>query len=521
MGKEEEFGLAISEHMDGLKLHYDAARQTRFQRQRTGLGGSADSHYSSADLYKMQQLSREMDRNAMLPIGPWFNTAVNNTIGTGFRLVPQTGDPELNQEILEHWNGWANDSERCDITGENSWGKMERLVAREIDAVGDIFINPLKSGHLELIEAERAISPAGQGDVQGRRSLEGWHAGVERNSRGRPTAYSFARQTPTGPGALSGDLVNPIPARTRQGNLNIFHVYDAKRVSQARGIPALAAAMMAAGMTEDLTFSQLVKNQVSAFVALFITRDSSLPLGPNEEVILDGSNTETLESMTPGMIVRGNKGETMNGFSPAMPNAEWFPYWRQLVRILGQHLGLALEQMLFDTENTTFHGYRGALLEAHKHTRSRQGEIRTRMHEPTYKWRLRNFIIPKIKDKITAEILESGKLFNHKWILPAREYVDPTKDVAADRLERRSGAESPRGSVGKRGRAWSDVVDETVEDNVLAIRRASVAAQELAAEGIDVDWREVLNWDQATFRIPGMEDEEEPLDGNEDDKSTK
>ena len=70
--------------------------------------------------------------------------------------------------------------------------------------------------------------------------------------------------------------------------------------------------------------------------------------------------------MTPAMILRGRPGEKIEGFSPAMPNAEWFPYWRQLVRILGQHLGLSLEQMLFDTENTTFHGYRGALLEAQR-----------------------------------------------------------------------------------------------------------------------------------------------------------
>lgn len=492
---------SIVKDFQGLRAHYDAARTSRFARTKTGLGGAADVHYNHADLWRLREYSREMIRNGMLPFGAWIDQAAAQCVGDGFRLEPDTGDAQLNSDIKRLWKDWSEDATRCDMAGQLTFWQMEHLLDVSELADGDIFVNPLANGRLELLEADRCLSPFSQASGVYPERRPGMHIGVQKNKDGRPLRYWFAAYTPRHAGNVDRAKMKPIEA-WRDGEVNLFHVYDPRRVGQTRGIPVLAAAMIAAGMAEDLTFAQLVKNQVAACVALFITRDASaVQLGPQEDDELDGSNTETLESMAPGMIVRAKNGERIDGFAPNMPNAEWGAYWQQLVRILGIHLGLPLEQSMWDMSQTNFSGMRMAVQEAHKRVRYRQRNRIARFHRPVYRWWLRRHLPQLALSSAGVRNLQAmgEDLFRHKWILPRREYIEPTKDVKADRDRMRNGLDSPRDIVAERGIQWDELVRETVEDNALAISAAAEKADELNARytGLNVTWRDVLNWDTA------------------------
>jgi lambda family phage portal protein len=443
-----------------------------------------------------------MQRNGMLPFGAWIEQAAAQCVGDGFRLEPDTGDAGLNRDIKALWHDWANDAARCDISGQLAFWQIENLLDIAELSDGDTFVNPLTTGHLQILEADRCLSPYGAtitSKLGGGKPVT--HCGVRKDPHGRPIEYWFARSTPTHAGSVSIDKMDRIAAY-RDGEPNLFHIYDPRRVNQTRGIPVLAAAMIAAGMAEDLTFAQLVKNQVASCVALFITREhSAMDFGPQENDRLDGTNTETLEAMTPGLIVRGQNGEKLEGFSPNIPGADWAPYWKQLVRILAIHLGLPLEQAMWDMSDTNFSGHRMAVQEAHKRTRRRQKNRIARFHQPVYRWKLRQLIpILGIDTSVSAKlqrIRENGTLFRHKWILPRREYIDPSKDAQADVTRMRNGLDSPRDIVAERGIEWAEVVTETVEDRAFAIETALERAANINQRYPDagITWRDVLSWD--------------------------
>ena len=78
--------------------------------------------------------------------------------------------------------------------------------------------------------------------------------------------------------------------------------------------------------------------------------------------------------------------------------------------------------------------------------------------------------------------------------MPGWPYVDPTKDVAADKEQLNHGLSSPRRIVAQRGHDWKQLVRETVEDRSYAIRQAIAEAQAVNSEtGELVSWREMLH----------------------------
>jgi hypothetical protein len=69
-------GAGLAEAFEGLRSDYDAAKQTRFKRKRTGIvptGSGADYHYrSEAAYFGMVETARDLCRNHCL-------------VGMGFR----------------------------------------------------------------------------------------------------------------------------------------------------------------------------------------------------------------------------------------------------------------------------------------------------------------------------------------------------------------------------------------------------------------------------------------------------
>ncbi|MDE2472036.1 MAG: hypothetical protein KGL35_25725, partial [Bradyrhizobium sp.] len=87
-------------------------------------------------------------------------------------------------------------------------------------------------------------------------------------------------------------------------------------------------------------------------------------------------------------------------------------------------------------------------------------------------------------------------MFQHTWTKPGWPYIDPLKDGQADLLRQRNALTSPRRLQAERGREWTDVATEIVEDNAFAIRAAKKAAKQINAEFPDDDpvhWREMIS----------------------------
>jgi capsid protein len=179
-----------------------------------------------------------------------------------------------------------------------------------------------------------------------------------------------------------------------------------------------------------------------------------------------------------------------------MPTSEFFQHMRLLLRFIGSHIGLPLELITYDTEHTTFHGYRGALTMAREGFQESQARLESQLLRPVYAWWLRRRLPLLGSGLAMARLAEMGALFRHRWSHGRWPYVDPTKDAAADRMQLQAGLDSPRGIASRTGRDWDDIARETVLDRAMAIRLAAMEAQAIAEDtGYTIDPLILLGWE--------------------------
>jgi len=343
---------SVVEGFGAIRQDYNANRESRFRRRRTGVissGSGADFHYKSqADYLRLIEQARDMDRNDSM-VGSTIDRARDNIIQEGFKLDPQTGDEKLSKDLFDRWVDWSEDADQCDIMGEHDFYTMEQLIPREVSVDGDIFALPMKTGELQIMEAHRARTPQGT-----RRNVV---HGVLLNDVRKRLEYWFTKDDidPRQQIKLVGEM-SPIAARDSDGNRQVFHIYSPKRMTQTRGITALAPIFDVLGMFEDIQFAKLIQQQVVSCFAIFREREIDFKpgnagddkRGAEETETLNDGESRVITGIAPGMEVQGKAGEKLHGFSPNVPNAEFFDHVKLILTQIGINLGLPLILVTLD-----------------------------------------------------------------------------------------------------------------------------------------------------------------------------
>lgn len=507
-------GPTTAELFEGAKADYIAAKPSRFKRVRYGLlpyGSNADWHTRvDVDYYTIMEQVRDLDRNDVV-IGQLVTRATANALQDGLSVEPQSGDEGLDAELRGRWAEWSGDPNQCDVRGEATFAQLEYLALRQTLVDGDTLALLLRSGHVQMVEAHRCRRPLST-------RLNVVH-GVLLDDNRKPLEYWLTKDeiSPLQQVNLVSDI-RKYPARDRDGHRIVCHVLDPTRVTQTRGFSALVPCVDVAGMFEDANFAMIVKAQVSSCYTILRERslefegtnapatgaDQTDPLG-------DGTN-RTIEGISPGMEVHGQPGETLKGFTPNVPNAEFFAHVKLMLTLISINLGTPLVVALLDASETNFSGFRGAVDQARLGYRRNQNWLCERFHEPIYRWKVRQWLADDPALRAAAE--RSGiDVLRHAWHRPAWPYIDPLKDASADLVRQRNALISPRRLQAERGRDWPTQVREIVEDNALAIRSAKRAARQLnaefAADGDPVHWRELISLptpDGVTVRVQAQDE---------------
>lgn len=501
--------MNLQESFQQQKADYNMSRQSKFVRQRYGLpsqGASGDWHYRSESLYYRDiEKARDMDRNDSI-IGQAVTRVIDNTVQDGFPLDVKTGDRHIDADLKAMWTEWISKPENVDFEGEKTWNEIECHALRSVLVDGDHFILPLANGRLQMLEAHTIQT---QGSDRKDTVL-----GVKKNSHNQRVGYYVLRDDIDG--KTNRKLEEQyIEARDADGNRQVFHQYHPKRVSQTRGVTAFAPIFETAGLYEDINFAKLIQQQaVSSFVFLrhkkFFPDGSNAPRskGRNREGVAPGvsdnpdnqrSRESIIQSPTkhigPGTELIVPENETVQGFSPRVPNAEFFMHIRLMLQLIGVNLGLPLNLMLMDGSETNFSGWRGAFDEAKKGFQSNQRALRGRLHRPVYEFKVRQWMSmdPALR---MASRLSGVNILGHEFGLPGWRYIEPLKDAQGDAFQIQNALTSQRRSHAARGQDWDTISDEIVEDNAVMIikaKRMAMQINESLQDGQPVHWRELAN----------------------------
>ncbi|MBL9084200.1 MAG: phage portal protein [Planctomycetales bacterium] len=490
--------MSIVDAHDSLRQDWDAAKQSRFRRVRNvpAAGAHADYHYrSEASFLRVMEYARDMERND--PIVGWLLAlAANVTLLDGIEVQAATGNAELDKALQAEWDAWCLDPDRCDAQGERDFYAMQKHAFRQMLCDGDVIAVLTNEGTLQHFEAHRVRTPTNTSRkvVHGvllddkRRRLEYW---VTKEDVGLQSAIK----------AVS-DVV-AYPTRDEFGDRQVVHLYNAHRFSQTRGVSALAPVFDLIGMADDIQFAKLVQQQLVSAFGVFIERtseftgnDGSQQLGEQQQNTRRDGSTETIENLSPGTILRGAIGEKLSGFSPNIPNQEFFTQFEMTLRLIGLNVGLPLMCVLLDGSQTNFSGWRGAFDVAKFGWKTNQDQIITQYITPIYRWFVRSQIDrnKKISQLVEQVTTDGGDPTVHVCHRPIWPYVQPLQDATTDVLKLANVLVSPQEHYLAQNKDPDRVMRETVTYNAAAIRAAQAAAAAINAEfpdGAQVSWRDL------------------------------
>jgi len=486
--------------LHGPRANYDIANQGgRFRRKRKGVAGvgtSGDYHFQNERdwLYSIEY-ARDLDRNdsiAGMAITRLLDSCLQDQ---GIRPDPCTGDENANAFLKDQWNEWADDEELCDLAGEMTFHEQERTVLRAALVDGDMLVLPNEDGAMELMEAHRCRTPSN--------TSKNVVYGVQLDEHRRRLSYLFTKEELDPRRALRrvGDTT-PIAARDTNGNRQVFHVLDPDRVSQTRGVSCFRRVADPLGMHDDIQFANLVRQQIASCFAIIRSRQKAGPLaggsqyGGQQTVTPDGTSySRTEENIAPGMEIVTAPGETIEGFSPDVPNPQYFEHVMLILKIAAANLGIPLHALLLDASQTNFSGWRGAHDQAREGYRRIQKWLIRRYHRRVWRWKVQGWLAqyPQLR---TWASQQGVKIFKTKWKRPSWEYVEPLKDATADIAKVRGGITTQRRVHARRGDDFDELTLENVTDNGKLYRLCREEARRINAEAEEdherVTWREML-----------------------------
>ena len=488
-------------HEFHVRADYAAAKPSRHQRIRAGLGGTGDAHIASQHQFdKIREYCRDMERNEPV-IGPLVYLAATNMMPLNLKPAPETGDEKLDAELSARWTDWADDARQCDQAWERPFDQQVFFELTQTFVDGDIFALLLRDGSVQQIEADRCAKP--------NNTRKNVVHGIELDGR-RKVAYWFKQD----PGQQRVERVRDmdvVDAYDEDGNPKVLHIYNprtVRRITSTRGVSAFASVMERAGMIEDADFAELVKRQALAAIVFFLKRDPNFqgrgpglgnPQTPNFSGV--DVDTSTVDEIKAGSYIRGAPGEDLQAVTANVPNSEYFVFVRQQLTFIGMTIGMPLVMGLMDASETNFSGWRGAVDLARRGFRFNWNWYKARRLRPTYRWKVRRWaLLPASAGGLGAtarKLLEQqpANIYKHTWPTPGYPYIQPLQDAQADALQLTSGLASPAMIAQKQGRDWTELVTETVTNWSDAIDLAATKAAELNKkhEGLNLHWRDVLN----------------------------
>jgi lambda family phage portal protein len=490
MGKYKD-ARGIAATFDKIRADYDMSRENRFIRRRTGVnpqGTGPNYHYRTEDKYYADiEQARDMDRNDGL-VGTLVDRRVDNIVQSGFVQHPATGDKGLDLELYNRWESFSNEPDQCDIAGELTWKEMERQACRSESIDGDIVVLGTEDGSFQLVEAH---------SIKTKSRIENTFLGITTDRYGKRIQYHILEEL--NEFGLKGES-RPVDVRDSEGLRQVFHVYNPKRVRQNRGVTQLAPVFAYSGMLEDINFAKLVQQQVVSCFAIFRKIAAGSPSLPSVDGMFGdastqptGSGVRQLEGIQPGMMIDGVPGEELQGFSPSVPNAEYFDQVKLILQIIGVNFGLPLCLVLMDGSETNFSGWRGAVDEARKGFIADQLNLVRRLHSPAWRWWVSRLL--ENEPAMRRASKRSGvDIFGHVWNLPTWSYIEPVADAEGDATQLRNALTSPRRMHAARGKDWETIAEEIIDDNVYAIERANKAAARINATNplAPVTWRDLI-----------------------------
>jgi lambda family phage portal protein len=403
---------------------------------------------------KLAAIARDLDRNNSWAHGV-FNSLANNIVGSGFKpqatIRKRRGnglDQKTNDRIEDAWRRWADSA---DITGKRSIYDLQWLAEREQWVTGEVLAIRVVPNDgrriplaLDFVESER-LSDLDGTTRNGGRIVQG----VEFNSSGSVVAYHIYPNHPN-------DTLLPNSTPQRIPADRVLHVFTESRANQVRGLSRIGpVATTFTALSQYFDFELTRARISSAFVGAVKKQGGFTFPSTGDSADLTDDNLNDIGYIEGGMLVRLKPGESLDFSSPNIQTA-FESFITTMLRSMAVGLNVSYELLARDFTKTNFSSARQSALEDRKHWEPRQQRIIHRFNRPVWGW----FVEALAATGMPEMQLLPLEAFTCKWQTPGWPWVDPQKEVDADKEAIRAGIDSPQRVAAKRGLVYADLVEE-------------------------------------------------------------
>jgi len=448
-----------------IRAKYDAGGMGR--RMRGWTPPSSGPNVAVEGLQTIRNRSRDTARN------DWSGESATtkwttNLIGIGIRpRFKRITNKARKQEINDLFDDFVQESDADCVL--NYYGQQTLAVRSWLDS-GEVFIRKrarrLNGGYpvplqIQLIEADYV--PMLDADTwPGMPTGNRIRSGIELDKFNSRVAYWVYRAHP---GDRDKNTVIDAALLIRVPAEEMRHMFEPKRPSQLRGVPALAPVITRLRNIGDYDDSVLERQKLANLFVAFITRtmpgaDSDFNIDPLTNLPIEFGGGEPLAGMSPGLMQELDPGQDVKFANPPEAGTTYSDYMR--TQNMGTAAGANLPYEIFsgDIANVSDRTLRVIIQEFRRFAEQRQWQIIIPMMcQPVVTWFADAALLA---GKITADEYDSVRRVEHAphgW-----QYIHPVQDVQGKQIEVQAGFRSRSSVIADRGDDPEAVDDERKVD---------------------------------------------------------
>lgn len=379
-------------------------------------------------------------------------TFVSYATGPGIKPSSLIDNADQKKAVQQAWRDWTDEA---DADGLTDFYGLQSLAARALFDAGEVFIRirprfvsdglsvPLQ---LQLIESEQLDSAYTLNGPNGNVI----RSGIEFDPIGRRVAYHFWQVNPGDSTIWMGQGV-----RTRVPASSVLHIYKPLRPGQIRGRPWLTSVMVKLYDLDQYDDAELSRKKGAAMFMAFLTKGlnadgAALVEGadaPDERGTADLMMEPSVMNILPdGVDVKFNQPADVG------PNYAAFQD-RNLYTAVSAAGGLPYHAVTGDVSKANYSSLRASLVEVKRRIEQFQHEtLIFQMCRPVWcAWLPTAILAGAVKLPGFANTKLQAGFLRVKWIPPKWDWVDPLKDVHAEKVAVDAGFQSRSDVIESRG----------------------------------------------------------------------
>lgn len=378
------------------------------------------------------------------------NALAGSIVGTGITPRPQHDSEAMRRRLSRDFNAWGDEA---DADGRQDFYGLQDAAARDAITFGEaLFVFTmdertlaprLRRLHPEQLDRSKTMLLANGSIVQG----------VEFDAAGRRVGYWLLPTAP-GDGLAMGSL-----APSRYPASSVLHVFRPLVPGQVRGLSWFAPVLLPAATLDQLLDAMLVRAKTQAmFVGSIQDIDGS---GAGYDGTQKGQELDV--SIEPGAVRVEQPGKELKWNSP--PEAGDAPKLAtETLRMIASGLGMTYEQLTGDYSMVNYSSARAATLEFRRFVEMVQHHVMVHQFcRPIWR-RFVQYEVLRGAIGATAYQADRFAFEGVKWLPPAWQSIDPTKDAEAASVNLKNNLTSRSQIVAEAGLDIEDLDREIASD---------------------------------------------------------